>query len=284
MITKFLSFYLILVCAFPLTVNALDIMLPQVYRDNIPVVGWLMSEKLDGVRGYWDGKQLLSKNGLNFHPPAAFIQDLPPFPLEGELWGGRESFEQTISIVKKQQAHNGWLHLQFAIFDVPKEPGSFSSRIQKAERWFTTHPTQFAFVIPQKTITNPEQLQEELQRIEKLGGEGLIVRNPNALYHTGRSSDILKVKNYFDMEATVIDHIPGKGKHEGRLGSLLVEIPGKNKEKIHFKIGTGFSDPIRRHPPPVGSIITFKYYGFYASGIPKFPSFIRIRSDISLSH
>lgn len=279
LITKFISLSIAVLCTFPLPVNALDIMLPRVYRDNIPIVDWLMSEKLDGVRGYWDGKQLFSKNGLLFYPPAAFIQDLPPFPLEGELWGGRETFEQTVSTVKKQQGHDGWLHLQFAIFDVPEEPGSFSSRIQKAERWFTAHPTQYAFVIPQMKITNPDQLQEELQRIEKLGGEGLIVRNPDARYHSGRSNDILKVKNYFDMEATVIGHLPGKGKHEGRLGSLLVEIPGKDRKKIHFKIGTGFSDLTRQHPPPVGSIITFKYYGFYASGIPKFPSFMRIRSD-----
>ncbi len=283
MIKQILFLCLTVIHAFSIDAHALDIMLPQVYKDNIQVVGWLMSEKLDGVRGYWNGTQLLSKNGLVFHPPASFTKDLPPFPLEGELWGGRKTFQQTVSIVKKQQPHDGWLKIQFAIFDVPQEPGSFSSRKQRASRWFATHPSKFAFVIPQQKITAPGHLQTELQRIENLGGEGLIVRNPDAVYSTGRSNDILKVKNFFDMEAVVVAHIPGKGKHQGRLGSLLVELP-EEYNTIRFKIGSGFSDTERNNPPPIGTIITFKYYGFYKSGTPKFPSFMRIRADISLSH
>jgi DNA ligase len=279
---KRLLFLCLALCFLPLKTYALESMLPQVYKDNIHVVGWLMSEKLDGVRGYWDGKQLVSKNGSVFHPPAAFTHNFPPFPLEGELWGGRGTFEKTVSIVKKQQSHDGWLTIQFAIFDVPQEPGSFSSRIQNAANWFATHPSRFAFVIPQQMITASGQLRTELQRIEELGGEGLIVRNPDATYTAGRSKDILKVKNFYDMEAVVVDHIPGKGRHQGRLGALLVTLP--DNSGIRFRIGSGLSDAERNSPPPIGAIITFKYYGFYESGIPKFPSFMRTRTDISLSH
>ncbi len=281
MAKKFLFFCLVVIHAFPLNVRGMDIMLPQVYEENIHVAGWLMSEKLDGVRGYWTGKQLLSKNGKLFHPPSAFTHNFPPFPIEGELWGGRESFHKTVSIVKKQKMHEGWLQIQFAIFDVPQAPGNFVSRIQKAKDWFTTHPSQFAFVIPQKTISNINQLQNELQRIKSLGGEGLIVRNPDALYTAGRTREILKVKIFFDAEAIVVGHIPGQGKHQGRLGSLLVEL-AKNTT-IKFKIGSGLSDAERNNPPSIGTTITFKYYGFYPSGIPKFPSFLRVRSDTSLS-
>lgn len=260
---------------------ALDIMLPEVYDNNISVVGWLMSEKLDGVRAYWDGTRLLSKNGNSFQPPSRFLHNLPPFPLEGELWGGHGTFEQTVAAVKKQQPHNGWLSLQFAIFDVPKANGSFSERIQSAVTWFNTHPSRFSHVIPQQLITDPHQLQVKLKRIEELGGEGLIVRNPESLYKTGRSRDILKIKNFYDAEAVVIDHIPGKGRNRGRLGALLVHLV--DDKDIIFKIGTGFTDAERDNPPPPGTIITFKFYGYYASGIPKFPSYMRIRSDYSLS-
>ena len=282
MIRVFLFFWLVVIHAFPLNSNSMDIMLPQVYEENIHVVGWLMSEKLDGVRGYWTGKQLLSKNGKLFHPPPAFIRNFPPFPIEGELWGGRETFHNTVSIIKKQKMHDGWLKIQFAIFDVPKAPGNFSERIQKVENWFTNNPSQFAFIIPQTTIKSTNQLTDELKRIEALGGEGLIIRNPEALYTTGRTGDILKVKSFFDAEAVVIGHIPGQGRHQGRLGSLLVELAADTT--IKFKIGSGLSDTERNNPPPIGEIITFKYYGFYPSGIPKFPSFLRIRSDASLSH
>ncbi len=265
-------------CCLPWNAHARELMLPQVYTEDIDVANWLVSEKLDGVRGYWDGKRLLSKNGLAFHPPAAFLRHFPPFALEGEIWGGRGTFQKTVSIVKKQKPHDGWLELQFAIFDVPRAAGGFRQRLQQAKAWFDKHPTPFAFVIPQKTVKDNEQLKTELQRVEELGGEGLIVRKPDALYTQGRSREILKIKSYYDMEAVVIAHLPGKGRNQGRLGALLVELP----DKTRFKIGTGFTDEERANPPPVGATITFKYYGFYKSGRPKFPSYLRTRLDSGL--
>jgi DNA ligase-1 len=255
---------------------ALDIMLPGVYEENIDISGWLVSEKLDGVRGYWDGKTLMSKNGMPFHPPPEFLKNFPDFALEGEIWGGRGTFERTVGVVKHQQAHSGWLGLRFAVFDVPEVNGKFIERIEKATAWFASHPSDYAFVITQKPVRNKNALQKELGRVEKLGGEGLIVRRPEAYYNKGRSNNILKVKSYRDMEAVVIAHLPGTGRNKHRMGSLLVELP----DGTRFKIGTGFTDAQREHPPPIGTTITFKYYGFYQSGIPKFPSFLRIREDL----
>ncbi len=257
---------------------AVEPMLPKVYSEQVDIRGWLVSEKLDGVRGYWDGQQLFSKTGHLFSPPAEFVRGLPKFPLEGELWGGRGTFEQTVSIVKRTQPHDGWLSLKFAIFDVPAAPGGFIQRIKLAQDWLDAHPSAYAFVIPQHPVADKDQLQRELQRIERLGGEGLIVRNPDAVYAAGRSMDILKVKSYQDAEATVIAHIPGKGKNTGRLGSLLVKL----NDGTQFRIGSGFSEEERRHPPSIGEVITFKFYGKYPSGIPKFPSFLRIRADQKL--
>lgn len=250
-------------------------MLPLTYSANTNVEGWLMSEKLDGVRGYWDGRRLYSKNGRLFSPPPEFTRQLPPFELEGEIWGGRGTYEKTVSIVSKQQPHSGWLQLTYAIFDVPQASGSFMERLEKAGRWFTDHPSAFAYVIPQTRVQNREHLLETLARIETAGGEGLIVRNPAAGYRPGRSAEILKVKSHQDTEARVVSHLPGKGRNGGRLGALLVE----EGNGLRFKIGSGFSDSERENPPPIGSLITFKYYGRYASGIPKFPSFLRLRRD-----
>lgn len=264
---------LILLPALALSSSTADQMLPQVYSEQVDVAGWLMSEKLDGVRGRWDGRELRSKNGHLFRPPEAFIRGLPDFPLEGEIWGGRETFGQTAAVVQRARDDEGWLGLQFAIFDVPATEGGFTDRIAKARAWFDAHPSQYAFVIPQVPVRDRVHLEGELRRVESLGGEGLIVRKPDALYLSGRSAEILKVKNYQDAEGLVIAHFPGSGRNSGRLGSLLVELP----DGTRFKVGSGFSDAERENPPPVGAIITFKYYGFYPSGIPKFPSFLRLR-------
>jgi len=257
-------------------IQASDVMLPLVYDGNIDFSDWLMSEKLDGVRGYWDGRRLLSKSGKPFDPSPAFTRNFPCFPVEGELWGGRNTFEKTISIIKQQGPHDGWLELQFAIFDVPKASGGFETRLSQAAKWFDEHPSKYAFVIEHRPVVSRKHLDSALRRIETLGGEGIILRKRGSPYSPGRSRDILKVKSYDDTEAVVIGQLPGKGRNAGRMGALLVALPYKN---IEFKIGTGFSDAIREDPPPIGSLITFKYYGFYASGIPRFPCFLRIREN-----
>ncbi len=254
--------------------HALDIMLAQVYQEGSNVTGWLMSEKLDGIRGYWDGRQLLSKTGHPLNPPPSFTRNFPPFALEGEIWGGRNTFEQTSSIVRTQHPQNGWHNLKFAIFDVPQPKTGFRKRLQRAKDWFADHPSATAFIIEQKIVHSTVELETELARIEELGGEGLIVRKADALYKIGRSPDIVKVKSYHDMEAVVIERIPGKGRNSERLGSLLVRLANGTE----FKIGSGFSDDRRENPPPIGATITFKYYGFYQSGCPKFPSFLRVRT------
>jgi DNA ligase-1 len=191
---KLVLFLILLFCLMPATlVAASGMMLPQTDDGEGDISGWWMSEKLDGVRGTWDGKRLWSKNGRLFQPPALFVAGLPDFALEGELWGGRGTFEQTASIVQKAQPHDGWLQLQFAIFDVPAASGPFSERIAQAQAWFAAHPTSYVFVVPQLPVQDRAQLQQERQRIEALGGEGLIVRNPQAFYLAGRSPEILKV-------------------------------------------------------------------------------------------
>lgn len=103
----------------------------------------------------------------------------------------------------------------------------------------------------------------------------MIVRRPDALYAAGRSTEILKVKTYQDAEAVVIGHTVGKGRNRGRLGALLVVLA----DGTRFKIGSGFSDAERESPPQVGELIAFKYYGKYRTGIPKFPSYMRVRLD-----
>lgn len=252
-------------------------MLPRVYAEGDGVAGWWLSEKLDGVRGYWDGRLLWSKQGKLLQPHPDFVAGWPDFPLEGELWGGRGSFERTAAVVQ-QALSTDWRQLRFAIFDLPAAPGPFSQRIEQARRWFTAHPTPYAFVIEQRPLQTQAQLQEELRRVEAAGGEGLIVRNPQAPYAAGRSAEVLKVKSFADAEAVVVEHLPGQGENAGRLGALLVERP----DGVRFRLGTGFTAAERLEPPPIGSLVSYKFYGLYPSGLPRFPAFLRIRQDQGL--
>ena len=86
------------------------------------------------------------------------------------------------------------------------------------------------------------------------------------------------MKSSADAEAVVVRQLPGKGRLAGMMWALLVELA----DGTRFRIGTGFSDAERRNPPAPGTVITFPYRGTYASGIPKFPSFLRVRADAGL--
>jgi len=96
------------------------------------------------------------------------------------------------------------------------------------------------------------------------------------LYVGSRSSSLLKVKTFSDAEAVVIAHEKGKGKHKNRLGALAVQ----NADGIQFSVGTGLSDKERENPPPIGSVITYRYQELTDGGVPRFPSYVGIRIDI----
>jgi DNA ligase-1 len=251
------------------------VMLAHRWDQKVDIKGWWMSEKLDGVRGYWTGKELVSRSGNPFHVPKWFTRNFPSTSLDGELWIGRQQFSELVSIVRRKSDNAEWKKVRYLIFDAPQIEGGFEKRLDFAHRWFQEHPNPFAGVIKQQICESEKHLRRKLMEIESLGGEGMMLRKPDSPYTVGRSYDSLKVKTHEDTEATVIRHLPGSGRNAGRLGSLLVELPNG----IQFAIGTGFSDKERDNPPPVGSIITFKYYGFYKSGIPRFASFLRVREE-----
>ena len=249
------------------------VMLAHRWDQKVDIKGWWMSEKLDGVRGYWTGKEMISRSGHQFHIPTWFTKNFPSTPLDGELWIGRQQFSEIVGIIRRKVPAAEWKKVRYLIFDAPQAEGGFEKRLDFARRWFRQHPNPYTEVLKQQICENEMHLRRKLGEIESLGGEGLMLRKPDSAYTVGRSYDLLKVKTFKDAEATVIKHLAGSGKHAGRLGALLVELPNG----IQFAIGTGFTDQERENPPPVGSMITFKYYGFHESGIPRFASFLRVR-------
>jgi len=237
---------------------------------------YLISEKLDGVRGYWDGKKMLTRSGRVIRLPEWFTQGFPSHPMDGELWIARNKFEQISAIVRKNNASQAqWQQVRFMVFDLPNEETTFINRYHKAVAQLSNLSPYLA-VIPQYSVTDQSALDDKLLAIVAAKGEGLMLHRKTALYQVGRSGDIVKLKPFYDAEATVLAHQPGKGKYTGMMGALLVE----DAQGVQFKIGTGFTDKERRDPPEIGAVITFKYYGHTQKGTPRFASFLRIRDPI----
>jgi DNA ligase 1 len=252
------------------------ILLANPWDNDQDLTGWWMSEKLDGVRAYWDGKAFISRLGNRYHAPDWFTVGLPDTPLDGELWGGRKKFQRTISVVRRQDKSDHWKEISFVVFDVPSHAGPFEERMDLVRSHLDRNKPAHAKYLDQHPCKGVDHLREELKRVESLGGEGLMLRRPGSRYEVGRSSSLLKVKSFFDAEALVIEHLPGTGRHLGRLGALLVELP----DGVRFSVGTGFSDKERKSPPPLKSIITFRYQELSEAGVPRFPSYVCVRDDV----
>jgi DNA ligase-1 len=266
---------LVLLMAFSnlLTANDSVLLLKTYNAQNHKVMGWLMSEKLDGIRAIWNGEQLLSKQGNPIHAPDWFLQQLPPFAIDGELWTQRNDVENISSIVRQQQPDQRWQQISYQIFEVPNQAGGLMDRLAVLSEFLNEHPSSFIHIIEQRKISSKNQLKQQLQQVTALGGEGLVVRNPDTPYHTGRSDQALKIKPYQDAECTVIGYKAGKGKYAGKTGSLKCQL---DSGLIIF-LGSGLSDQQRLTPPALGSLVTFKYYGLTKNKKPRFPIFLRIR-------
>ena len=239
------------------------------------VTGWWLSEKLDGVRGYWDGSRFLSRQGNVFHAPEWFTTHLPPTALDGELWMARKSFQRTVSIVRRQDAGELWREIRYVVFDTPHAHEPFEHRQRELRRLLGDSRNPFVSVLPHQPCRDTDHLKQELARVVALGGEGVMLRQPDSRYEAGRSSTLLKVKTFHDAEATVLAHLPGSGRHKGRIGALLVAFPNGTQ----FSVGNGFTHKQREHPPVIGSVITVRYQELTDRGVPRFPSFVRVRAD-----
>ena len=252
------------------------LLLAETYNNDADVSGWWISEKLDGVRAYWNGQHFLSRQGNRFYAPAWFVASLPPIPLDGELWLGRKRFQRTVSIVRRQDESDLWRGLRFVIFDAPACTGVFENRVAFIERLLKKHQPAFALALHHYRCRGTDHLHEELARIDALGGEGLMLRQPGSRYEAGRSATLLKLKQFHDAEARVVGHQAGAGRHKGRLGALLIQLP----DGTPFAVGTGFTDSQRESPPPIGSTITFRFQELTDGGVPRFPAFVRVRRDV----
>ena len=251
------------------------LLLANVWNPSIDPTGWWVSEKYDGLRGYWDGRKLWSRKGNAIAAPDYFLAELPAdIALDGELWMGRGKFEEAISTVLSQTPDERWKHVRFMVFDAPQAKGTFEQRVEFLQ---ATLPAKNEFVkrVAQERCKGTAHLLAERDRVVALGGEGLMLRKPESQYEAGRSPTLLKVKPLDDAEATVIEHLPGKGKFDGKLGSLRM----RTAAGLEFSLGTGFTDAQRESPPPVGAVVTYRFRGLTAKGLPRFPSFLRERKD-----
>ncbi|RUP47000.1 hypothetical protein BC936DRAFT_146254 [Jimgerdemannia flammicorona] len=240
-------------------------------------VGWWISEKLDGVRAFWHSKRgvFLSRLGNEYQAPDWFVQGLPKDQdLDGELFGGRSKFSETVSIVKTPGSSK-WKGITYQIFDIPSKKEKFEDRMEAIKVIVDTNKPPFARIVKHTLCTSVKHLTDTLAKIESKGGEGVMIRKPESLYVGGRSTTLLKVKTFLDGEALIIGYEPGKGKYQNSTGALKVQMASGKL----FKVASGMSDKERKHPPKLGAIVVYKCQELSKDGVPRFPIYLGVAAD-----
>ena len=254
--------------------NQPALMQAKVWQVDQDPRAYLISEKLDGVRAFWDGQTLKFRSGLAIAAPGWFLAALPKTPLDGELWLGRGRFDELSAMVRRNVPVDAqWRALHYMIFDLPGASGPFTERAYRITELVAQAQQPWLQAVSQQHVSDTLALQKLLKNIVLNGGEGLVLHRDNALWAPGRSDALLKFKPLLDDEARVVAHLPGKGRHAGRLGALMLELPDGQR----FALGTGFTDAQRAAPPPLNSVVTYRYRNLTPKGLPRFASYLRVR-------
>ena len=226
------------------------LMLAKVYHPGTDLADYWVSEKYDGLRGYWDGQKLLTRGGERIHAPLWFTAGWPTTPLDGELWAGHGQFERATSTVRQLVPDDAaWRGIRFMVFDLPAHGGAFTERLSALNAAVAQIGQPWVVPVAQTRATTHAALQSQMRKVVKMGGEGLMLHRGASLYTATRNGDLLKVKPHEDAEALVVGHQPGRGKFAGMLGALLVETVSSGNAAapgVRFKIGTGLSDAVCR--------------------------------------
>ena len=250
-----------------------NVLLAEKWTPLVDPTGYWMSEKLDGVRAYWDGSDMFSRNGNRFDIPDWFRVLLPrQTHTDGELYAGPGRFNEAVSIVRSGRADpQRWRNIRYMVFDLPEHPGVFEDRMRTLDHVASTLPF---LALRQVLCTSPKHLKQFHDSVKMRGIEGTMLREANSYYERKRSSTLLKVKDFVDCEARVVGYVAGAGRHKGRLGAYEAELP----DGTRFSVGTGLSDKDREKPVRVGTQISVRYQELTAGGVPRFPVFLAVRN------
>lgn len=259
--------------------EALPIQLAREAAPDIDPSGYLVSEKLDGVRAWWDGERLRFRSGLPVLAPHWFTARLPKAPLDGELWLGRGRFEALSGIVRRAAAVDAdWRDVRYVVFDLRRPEGVFAQRTADLSRLVAEVAFPALQAAEQRPVADRAALRRWFEQVQREGGEGLMLHRADAPWRPGRSDALLKLKPLLDADAMVVGHVPGRGRHEGRLGALQV----RTAEGVEFLLGTGLTDAQRARPPALGDTVVYTFRGRTAAGVPRFASFVRVRDPRDL--
>ena len=259
------------------TPSARPLMLANVYRPELPLADYWVSEKYDGVRAYWDGQQLWTRHGHRIARARLVHRRLAHAAARRRAVGRARPLHRRL--IGRGPRHPRRRRMARTALHGVRSAGAprplRRSACPTSQRLLAGSTNPVVQAVPQHKLADDAALASPAAaRPCCAGGEGLMLHRGASLYRGERNDDLLKLKQHLDAEATVIGHVPGKGKYQGMLGALLVQTPEG------LRVPAGQRAARRRScitAPPIGSQVTYRYLGLHPNGAPRFASFVRVR-------
>lgn len=266
------------------TVEVILPMLAKDYKSESHKIDWsgnvFIQPKLDGMRCLAfisNGKvTLMSRTGKVIENMQHIEQSLSGITadviLDGELYAHGRSFQENMELIKKyRKGETESIH--FHIYDMV----STLPFNQRKVRPFV-EITLYTEEVSTYQIKNEEELTKwHLYFLEK-GYEGSILRHGDEPYKVnGRSSNLLKYKDFIDIACTIVDIEPAEQRPEH--GVPVLEHEGKR-----FRAGMKYSHDERKEflenkNNYIGKTAEIRFFEYTDEGIPRFPVMVGVRLD-----
>ena len=257
----------------------------------------MVQPKIDGLRLLWDGETCTSRTGKDsITVPPLVLKELQEHwadrPLDGELYCPDMTFEEISGALRRHEESDDLARIKYWVFDTPNE-SAFELRedtLRERVNWMSHSSTLRGDDLKDyPLVLVPTWFAESSEKIDVLqdyclnkGFEGIMIRDPESMYEHKRTTALLKYKKIETIQGIVRGFKPGKGKHEGRLGALVLVLPGD----VEVSVGTGFDDDTRQdiwdnQNTVRGRSVLIEYQEKTKYNVPRFPRFLKFADSYS---
>lgn len=159
------------------------------WNGKLDLTGWFIQEKHNGCRAIWTGEWLVSRGGNVINAPKCMVQSLPRgVLLDGEIHAGRGGYRKSVNFVQ----HGQWCEdIRFTVFDLPKANTKYADRLRAIQEGIDG---RFVHCVAWTEADNSDFADKMRMTVQEAGGEGVVAWNPDALWQSGRTNNLVKLK------------------------------------------------------------------------------------------
>lgn len=253
---------------------------PVDWTAELAVYPCYIQPKMNGVRGMIAPDGRVFKRSLDQCHSLKGKFGEPGHWIDGEIWHPEMEFNEIAGLVNRAEMDDEVARLQFWAFDLVHPEMLQVDRLYSLSLVQAKCNNKFDYIITKRVEGwgYARVLYDDIQTNPHY--DGIIYRDPNAVYQFGKTQYVLKRKKQFDAEYRCVGVTAGMGKYFGMLGAFqLVTDTGET-----FGCGGGDLTIADRKAfwknPPIGEMLQIRFP--YKSGnIPQCPQFVRVRKDMA---